>query len=322
MITAQAILLQWLSDGDLRRVLTGLQLLARETNDDTLTGDATSLSGRHHHLLADRRRDVIGQADYQLELAKIRQALLEVVQALPNDLPAGTLADIPPTADGVLPKAISWKKIGAGIVALLAILASVAEFTGVSLKDVFSAKTAPTDTTQTIPLDTARRAPVISSTDPFSEKNSPPFPEDPFKSKITNTLLTVQCKTNKGRLNLHYRAGETMRLFAKASHPCYLRTLYRLADGKTVQMEADQQVTAAQTNQWIELGAGFTCDEPFGQEQLYVFAQTGPFSTLRIEKSGDYDLILDDLPASLRKTRGFKKKYRYAEDWIGITTTQ
>lgn len=70
------------------------------------------------------------------------------------------------------------------------------------------------------------------------------------------------------------------RLTSQPQPPLHLRTIYKLADGRLVQFEADRQVTAAEAGKKLELGDGFEVSEPFGEERLFVFAQNAAFEPL------------------------------------------
>ena len=137
------------------------------------------------------------------------------------------------------------------------------------------------------------------------------------------TELHVSCKTNKGTENLRFRAGEDMQLFVSVSQPCYLRVIYRLADGRLALLDDGRQITAAALHRFIQTGPDFSCDAPFGSETLYVFAQSAPFLPLNTAADPDgYTRITDELPTALQKTRGFKAKNRFAEAHLEILTAE
>ncbi|MBK6996054.1 MAG: hypothetical protein IPH31_14435 [Lewinellaceae bacterium] len=113
-----------------------------------------------------------------------------------------------------------------------------------------------------------------------------------------------------------------MRFYFKVSQACTVRSIYKLADGRLVLLDNDRPVTAAQVGTWLEIGAGFDVSDPYGDERVFVFAQNTAFDPLVTTVDGDgYHFIQEGLPDALRKTRGFKKKKRFAEDSVMLATS-
>ena len=156
-----------------------------------------------------------------------------------------------------------------------------------------------------------------------ANKNTNTSNTNPPPSSQNQNQLTLDCKTNKGTQNLVFKKDDLLRLYCKVNKACLLRVLYKLADGRLILLENDLQIASTQVGQWIELGDAFEVSEPFGAEQLYLFAQNTPFPTLQIENTPDgYPLIKEGLPQALSKSRGLKKKQWFAEYHLDIQTQE
>ena len=359
MPTAQRTLETWLEQPDIPRVLRGLQALAEQHQDKTLKSAALSQSSRYRTLRDQRNKGLISQADSQLEEARIREALIQLITDLPAEWDDTPLADIPPTKRKRRQrKPIAWARFAAGAAAVIAVLAGLAEFTGYSLRDLWTPNPPPTDSTQVQPTDSlATTVGVPGSAPPESvgapgsappesvgapggappesvgvpgsappesvgvPGSAPPKSAEVPTRSTPDTTLRLQAKTERGRANLKYAAGDTWRLYAQASQPCHLRVIYRLADGRLVLLIDDQQLIASETDQWIDLTGEYEVSAPYGSEAFYLFAQTQPFDDLQTVWEPDgYTRVTEGLPSALRKIRGFKKKHRYAEDSLQIHT--
>ncbi len=94
-----------------------------------------------------------------------------------------------------------------------------------------------------------------------------------------------------------------------------MRVIYQLANGQLVLLENDRQVSAAEVDQWLQTGPSFEVAAPFGEERVYVFAQTVAFPPLTTQKdAGGFLLIADKLSTALEKTRKLKRRQLFAED--------
>lgn len=122
-------------------------------------------------------------------------------------------------------------------------------------------------------------------------------------TEIGTTNLTVTVKTNKGNKQLEFSEGETMQLFFFVNKPCYLRLIYRLADGSLVLLRDDLIVTRSESNQWNKIKESFVCSPPFGYENLYIYASENSFEKLKTEtNSAGYKIITEGLAATLSRT--------------------
>jgi hypothetical protein len=308
---------RWLAEAKTEKVIA--EFLRPDARlDPDLRHEATLISSRFENLERAKRLGTLDFNNENRERAAINAALLDIVRRLKTDPKRGFFTN-------------SWAKWGSIAVAVVGVLGGVAEFSGFSLRDIFGKKDSPSSTvpapqtdkpagqtaanpTTSVPQTQpeTQRQPAVSS----GEKPVPALPTKP------DTTLTIACKSNKGRLNLYFKNGETMRFYVKVSQPCFLRSIYKLADGRLVLFDADRRVAASEVGQWLEIGPGFEATEPFGEERLYVFAQSSDFAPLATSKDSDgYLFIKEGLPEALQKTRGFKKKLRFAEDDLMLKTT-
>lgn len=143
-MNAKETLTEWLADGDLERVIAGLRMLCKNWDDPTLTGDINFQSGRYQDLKNNHLQGLVSQADYQLEMAKIRRSLQETVHHLASHWPADGLEEIPQTQlldslvrpNGPDRPRDRWKKRGM----LPGILAALALVVGYTWKSCFGAE--------------------------------------------------------------------------------------------------------------------------------------------------------------------------------------
>ena len=131
--------------------------------------------------------------------------------------------------------------------------------------------------------------------------------------------LSLQCKTDKSGQN-EFVEGDIIRLYYKVNKPCMLRIIYKLADGQQVLLEDDLKVGETQVGQWMEIGDGYEVYEPFGEEELYVFAQEKEFPVLQTNEEDGYEFIESNLETTLSKTRGLKSMNRQVEGKIEMIT--
>ncbi|MDX1907394.1 MAG: hypothetical protein SF053_10205 [Bacteroidia bacterium] len=137
-MTAKSTLLGWIAEEKLSQVLQGLLGLAEKYKDDELLRDATFQSGRLKALEKKRLDGILSSEEGNLETAKIRQALLHIVQVIPDDWVSEGMEN--QSATPVVPTKTNWKKYAAYIAAAIALLAGIAEFSGYSLRDIFGKK--------------------------------------------------------------------------------------------------------------------------------------------------------------------------------------
>lgn len=155
-MSAKQILLNRLAEDDLKKVFEGFFFLADKYKDEQLRDNATFQSGRLKALEKQRINGTISQEEDYLQTAKIRQAILQIVQALPEDWTLDGM-DRPLDSHSFLSK-INWKKYVAYFAAAIVILAGIAELSGYSLGAIFQKN----DTTE-IPSEIKPPAPKAST---------------------------------------------------------------------------------------------------------------------------------------------------------------
>ena len=213
-----------------------------------------------------------------------------------------------------------------GAIAVLANMATILDFLGFK-KEIKEIKIPAVESTKhdTIIVQTQQslpKAPIESPkpqqwgvVNPQTTHTTPPQYETP-------TGFTISVKTDRSTATSQaYQAGESIRLFVQPTQPCFIRALYKLADGQVVLLAEDKQVTDKDLHTWVELGAGFEVSEPFGAEELHIFAQSQAFDDLKtIEKDG-YRYVTTGMPEAVSATRrGLKAKALHTETQLYINT--
>lgn len=139
-MNAKETLTEWLADGDLERVIDGLRVVCKKWGDKDLAGEINFQSARYKDLKNNQLKGVVSYSDHSVELAKIRQALYEIVDGLaehwtaegletvsltPSPTPSNRVTASHPVT--TTPASTFWKKMG--YVAIVAgILGGFAEF--------------------------------------------------------------------------------------------------------------------------------------------------------------------------------------------------
>lgn len=310
-------------------------LLEYTKGDSDLHNSAIQLSARFQTYKKNLLGNLESPAVLGVEIANIHRSLL----ALAEELETSSAAAASPPA---VPPKVWLRWIGIAV-AVCAFLASVAELTGYSLRDVFSQKKQMADTaiTQTtLPKDTVAKLPVHLPVETSEASTQPPkpVPTKPTSSTVPSTTsrgnipdsppppaakeLKISIKTAQSTAaEQSYRAGESLRLYVQATQPCYVRALYKLADGQVVLLAEDKEVKEKDIANWIELGYGFEVSEPLGEEALHVFAQTQPFDDLKTVEKDGYRYVLNGLSKILDATRrGLKPQALHTESLLKIRT--
>ena len=321
-MSKKAKLRKQLADGKTRQVID--QVVQHSRKDQDLHNDAVSLSARFQKYLREKHGNTTPTEELDIELNRIHSATLDLIRRLPEDAKKSWLS--------------GWRRIAAGIASVVVFGAAVAELSGYSLRDLFVKnedpaaaqpleETKPKGSTEEteLPADTTTNSTAKPDIQPPVKDRTPPEVKTEKPERISELLpnkLNIACKTDKGTNNLQYQEGETMRLYFKTNLPCHIRIFYRFADGSIVLFDDDRELTASEVGDYVEIGSGYEAAAPFGEEELLVFAQSGPFPALRTMAHPDgYTLVTDGLPEAKRKTRAFKKKYRFAETSLKILTT-
>lgn len=127
------------------------------------------------------------------------------------------------------------------------------------------------------------------------------------EGEIVGGGLQLDLWTNKGAENLLYHENDTLKLFIRSNHECYLRFVYYMADGSKVLLMDDYYIGSDQVNKVVQIPETFICAEPFGIESLVLNGQTSPFEKLSTTKKDGYVLIENDVKEIVTQSRGFKR---------------
>lgn len=188
----KTMFLNWLANDDLKKVFQGLFSLGEKYKDEQLHINTSFQSGRSKALEEKRIKNLISLNEYQIEIAKIRDALVSIIQDLPDNWTLEEKDNLPVTS--VLPYEKNWKKYAAFFAAAIALLAVIAEFSGYNLKDIFqkNAKTAtPTEIQPSSPKasTTGENSPAVITDDGDVNIN---YGEPRPKKDSTNLMKTPQ----------------------------------------------------------------------------------------------------------------------------------
>lgn len=313
----------------IEQVFTELNAAAATRSDTAFQNKVTLIESRWKKLKEDQVKGILSTERQELANNRIKNHLITLLDKADQPINiAEKETTIAASAPNVKTKKASWKSILTILATSIAVMAGIAEITGYSFRDWWEQKSSidPIDNSIPKPADTTSSIDTI--TKPLSSSESPapaPIVEKDKKKgteepPVKKAKLEIQIKTQKGDLNPTFNESEEVHLFFKVNRPCKLRTIYRLADGMLILLDNDRFVNTAETNKWIELSDGFEVAAPFGQEELYIFAQEKDFPVLQTEEQEGYTIIKEGLPSTLSKTRGLKKKLIFAEDKLKITT--
>ncbi|NJL74454.1 MAG: hypothetical protein HC892_04830 [Saprospiraceae bacterium] len=82
MVDKKTILKQWLAKNQLPAIFEELLSVTETLPFRHLNPKVVTLSARYHQLQSQQQMNIISEAEYQLELSKIRHALLETIENL------------------------------------------------------------------------------------------------------------------------------------------------------------------------------------------------------------------------------------------------
>lgn len=120
-------LLELLSQGKTHLVIAQMRRLEPQLEED-IREEITQQSARFQSMAKEKRLGLLTYEEQTVQLAKINAALVELIRQLP---------------EGPLPFRIRWQtlaKWGGLVAASLALLATIAEISGYTLRDVFKSK--------------------------------------------------------------------------------------------------------------------------------------------------------------------------------------
>lgn len=145
-----------------------------------------------------------------------------------------------------------------------------------------------------------------------------------FKSnEITNGGMQIKLWTNKLDDSPIFMENDTLTLFIRTNHECYLRIVDYMADGSKVLLVDNMYIGSDKVNMTVPLPIMFQCAAPFGVEILQANSQSKEFTPLRTKSEYGYNFIVDDLSGILSNTRGFKRLNNEdlkAESRVVVTT--
>lgn len=137
-MSAKKILLDRIAQDDLPKALKELMFLADKYKDDQVRNDATFQSGRLKALEKQKINGILSHEEEHLQSAKIREALLQIIQDLPDDWTLDGSDNIFASVGTSAQR--NWKKYTVSFAAIVAVLAGIAELSGYSIRDFFKEK--------------------------------------------------------------------------------------------------------------------------------------------------------------------------------------
>ena len=137
--------------------------------------------------------------------------------------------------------------------------------------------------------------------------------------------LKVDLFTNKGTRDLVFTGGDTMRVYFKANMPCYVRLVYRQADGKKRLLKDNERFDLNDVKMGYKEMGSWESTVPFGAELLQAFARTEAFEEARVQIEDGDKFLAEDLQSFVIRTRGMKSistRASQAEARLVITTVE
>ena len=127
------------------------------------------------------------------------------------------------------------------------------------------------------------------------------------EGEIVGGGLNLDLWTNKGDENLLFHENDTLKLYIRSNHECYLRFVYYMADNSKVLLMDDYYIGSDKVNKVVQIPESFICAEPFGIESLVLNGQTSPFEKLSTTKRDGYIFIENEVKEIVAQSRGFKR---------------
>ncbi len=128
---------------------------------------------------------------------------------------------------------------------------------------------------------TKQNTPTGKSNKPSGVTTTNPILFESFRFDVTTT---------KGSQNIELVEGEELKIRVFVNKPSFIRLIYKFMDGTAVLLD-DQFVSAKNLRSWYTLSSTFECAAPFGNEQLFAYAQSEPFKPLETSSQDGYKMI-------------------------------
>lgn len=140
-------------------------------------------------------------------------------------------------------------------------------------------------------------------------------------STEVNTILNLKLWTSKG-VKPTFIEDEDVKLYFQANKECYVRIIYKMADGTAVLLADNLKVEKKDLNKQLSPPTDFVCAEPFGEETLTAYAQQKPFEKIQTQNMDGYDIILSLNSAYQLSEKGLKKKIQFTKKVIKVITKE
>lgn len=192
-MSAKQILLDWLAKNELKKVLQGLSFLAEKYKDEQVRNNTASQSGRLKFLENQWTAGTISQEEYHLQAARLREALLNLINDLPDDWTLDGMENAPASFGSSSKSNFIW--YATYFVTAVTIMAGIAELSGYSVRDLLNQRETTEQPVKTSPSPsnastTGSQSPAIitdegdvniSYGEPASKQDSTHIPKIPQK---------------------------------------------------------------------------------------------------------------------------------------------
>lgn len=263
-------------------------------------------SGKLHTLKRDENIGKLSSEERKISFAEIQSAVLYVVSELPDEV----FGEKVPTS-ARHGNAYKW--------AAIVIAIAVAGY--------FIVKSISTDSNEHPVTDSllTETEKLADTTKTDTSKNRSLVVEEKTETEkpLTPAKLAIEVWTDKGKQPT-YTKGDTATIYFSVTQPCYVRLIYQMADSSAVLLESNHRVTKNQINKTLRTPTQFGVGEPFGNELLSAYAQSEPFTKLKTERYGKYDIITSkNLTQAYKETqRGLYKLDAFVKTEIKFVTKE
>jgi len=273
----------------------------RESYDSVI-----SFSGRFRSINNDFNIGIVDLAALNMEKAKIQRGLLQLINDLPDvaDIHIDLTTELNNKVLSLGKTAPVVNKVGNQqqkviLIAGLVFIAAMMVFAITKLG--FFGNPDDSDSTLLNKTDSlSAKKSTVDSTKTTDQTRG-------IKTETEKSDFAISINTNKGK-NPTLKKDELVKIYFTVTQPCYVRLIYRMADGSAILLADNFEVIANQVNKELKAPTEFYCAAPFGNEFLTVYAQKVPFEKLRIRNQDGYEIITQPLTDAFAITeRGLKK---------------